>query len=201
MNNYTKIALITLFVTNFTLFLGWVPIGVMIPQTIFIVATFIIKLRLFVSRSLFFCVLFFAYQAVSGLIYGKGFDITGLISQFYGMAIPLLISTFLFDPKHISDCRGVSRYALIVSFITMLLSVRVLISDGSALRVTSMANSTGDWNTLYHYWRQGMADYGMAAMMLFMPGLLIHYSIFCRKKWTLSAVVGIIVSFIFLYLG
>lgn len=201
MNKYTIIALVTLFVTNFTLFLGWVPIGVMIPQTLFIIATIIVQSRLLVSKSLLFCLLFFIYQVISGLFYGKGFDITGLASQFYGMAIPLIISTFLFDPNHHRDCRGVSKYALIVSFVTMLLSIRVLLFNGSALRVTSMANSTGDWSTLYSYWRQGMADYAMAAMMLFMPGVLIHYSRFYKKKWSFPVIAGIIISFAFLYLG
>ena len=202
MKNFTKVALATLFVTNFTLFLGWVPIGVLIPQVLFFLLAIAMQPKVFGSRTLVLYYLFFAYQFISGLVSGNGYDITVLGARFLGMAIPLLISTVLFSPKYIRDCHGVSKYALIVSFITVALSIRVLINDGSALRVTSMANSMGDWEVLYKYWRQGMAGYDMAAMMMLMPVVLIFRlksNVKGNEKWLLW--IGIITILVFMYLG
>lgn len=202
MSNFTKIALVTLFVTNFTLFLGWVPIGVLIPQVLFILYLLVTRPKAFGSKTLVFYYLFFAYQMFYGITGGDEFDMIGWGARFLSIAIPLVISTVLFTPKYLHECRYVSKYALFVSFITVLLSIRVLINDGSALRVTSMANSTGDWDILYGFWRQGMADYAMAAMMLFMPVVLIYKiksDIKDKKKWLLWG--GVIIIVLFMYLG
>lgn len=202
MNTFTKIALVTLFVTTFTLFLGWVPIGVLIPQALFFVVAFFMRPKAFASRTMVLCYLFFAYQVISGFLGGNGYDITIWSARFLGMAIPLIISTVLFSPKFIQDCRGVSKYALVISFITIILSIRILINDGNALRVTSLANSMGDWDVLYKYWRQGMASYDMAAMMMLMPVVLIFRlksNVKGNERWLLW--IGIITILVFMYLG
>lgn len=202
MSNYTKIALVTLFVTNFTLFLGWVPIGVLIPQTIFIVVTLLMQPKALVSRPMLLLYIYFLYQIISELFYGKGFDFISKGAQLLGMGVPLIISSVIFTPKFMKDCRGISKYAIIVSFVTILLSIRILINDGNALRVTSMANSTDDLTTLYYYWRQGIADYSMAAMMLFMPVVLIYYyKTVAKRSEYLLLFAGIITVVVFMYLG
>lgn len=202
MNDFTKVALATLFVTTFTLFLGWIPIGVLMPQVFFIIYTMAMQPKVFGSKTLVLYYLFFAYQLAMGLFGEKGFDVIIWGAKFLGMAIPLIISTIFFSPKYIKDCQGVSRFAIILSFITVLLSIRVLVNDGDALRVCAMANSTGDRNILYGLWRQGMASYDMAAMMLFMPVVLV-YKLKCGisgdKKWLLW--LGIALIMIFMYLG
>ena len=202
MNSFTKVALATLFVTTFTLFLGWVPIGVLIPQGLFFLYLLLSQPKALGAKTLVLYYLFFAYQLFFGIMGGSGYDITIWGARFLGMAIPFLISTVVFSPKFIKDCSGISKYALIVSFITVLLSIRVLINDGTALRVCSMANSTGDWDILYGFWKQGMASYDMAAMMLFMPVVLIYRlksKLTGREKWLLWG--GIIIVVAFMYLG
>lgn len=202
MNNYTKVALVTLFVTTFTLFLGWVPIGVLIPQALFFVVALIMHPEAFGSKTLVFYYLFFAYQLTFGLLGGNGYDVTILGAGFLGMVIPLHMSTILFSPKYLKDNKSISKFVLMISFATVLLSIRVLINDGNALRVASMANSTGDWDILYGYWKQGMASYDMAAMMLFMPVVLISRlksSVKQYEKLLLWA--GIVTIVVFMYLG
>lgn len=202
MNNYTKVALITLFVTTFTLFLGWVHIGVLIPQALFFVAAFIMHSEAFCSKTLVLYYLFFAYQLTFGLLGGKGYDVTMWGARFLGMVIPLHMSTVLFSPKYLKDNKSISKFVLMISFATVLLSIRVLINDGNALRVASMANSTGDWDILYGYWKQGMASYDMAAMMLFMPVVLIsRLKSNVKGKEKLFLLTGIITIIIFMYLG
>lgn len=202
MNNYTKVALITLFVTTFTLFLGWVPIGVLIPQGLFFVVAFSMHPEAFGSKTLVLYYMFFAYQLLFGILGGSSYDVTILGARFLGMVIPLHMSTVLYSRKYQKDSRDISKFVLVTAFVTILLSIRVLINDGNALRVASMANSTGDWEVLYGYWKQGMASYDMAAMMLFMPVVLI-YRLKTNAKgyeklflWT-----GIIITIIFMYLG
>lgn len=202
MNNFTKIALVTLFVTTFTLFLGWVPIGALIPQVVFILVALIMRPKAFSSKTMVLYYIFFLYQFVLGFFFGGDSDIIIWVSKFLTMAIPLVISSSLFTPQSKGDCRFVSKYALIVSFITVLLSIRVLINDGTALRTTSMANSMGDWDLLYHYWRMGMADYAMAAMMMLMPVVLVFalkYSDVRKHKYLFYA--GIVTIIVFMFLG
>lgn len=202
MNSFTKIALATLFVTTFTLFLGWVHIGALIPQALFLVAALVMQPKVFASKTLVLYYIFFLYQFILGFFFCGESNIILWGSNFLSMAIPLAISSVLFTPQFKNDCRGISKYVLSVSFITVLLSIRVLITDGSALRITSMANSIGDWDTLYHFWRMGMADYAMAAMMMFMPVVLIYalkYSDARKHKFLLYA--GIVTILVFLYLG
>lgn len=202
MNNFTKVALVTLFVTNFTLFLGWVPIGVLIPQALFFILALGMQPKAFGSKTLALYYLFFAYQFVFGLMGGIGYDATIWGARFLSMAIPLLISTILFSPIFVDDCKGVSKYALIMSFVTVLLSIRLLLNDGSALRLCSLANSTGKWDILYDYWKQGMANYDTASMMLFMPVVLIFRlksKVRGWEKWLLWG--GIIIILSFMYLG
>lgn len=201
MNSFTKVALVTLFVTTFTLFLGWVPIGVLIPQGLFFLYLLATQPKAFGSKTLVLYYLFFAYQLFYGIMGGSSYDITIWGARFLGMAIPFLISTVVFSPKFIQDCKGISKFALTVSFITVLLSIRVLVNDGTALRVCSMANSTDDLDALYGFWKQGIADYGMAAMMSFMPVVLIYWlksKTKDRKRWLLWSGVIIIVSFMYL---
>jgi len=202
MNNFTKIALATLFVTTFSLFLGWVHIGALIPQALFFVVAIATQPKVFTSKTLVLYYIFFIYQFILGFFFGGDSDVIIWVSKFLSMAIPLAISSVIFTPQFKDDCRYISKYAFIVSFITVLLSIRVLITDGSALRVTSMANSIGDWDTLYHFWRMGMADYAMAAMMMFMPVVLIYalkFSAVRKHKFFLYA--GIVTILVFMYLG
>lgn len=203
MNRYTIIALVTLFVTTFTLFLGWVPsLGVILPQVAFVILLLAMRPDAFVSKTMILYYLFFLYETAIRAVYGVGYDIVTGSARFLVMAVPLLVSTVLFSPKGIKDCKGVAKYALIVSFITVLMSIRVLIGDGNALRLCSMANSTGDEAMMYGYWRQGMADYGMAAMMAFMPVVLLYInkSLSTSKVRTYS-IIGTIIIIAFMYLG
>lgn len=202
MNRITKIALVTLFVTNFTLFLGWIPIGVLIPQALFFVYALSKYPKAFGTKTMIFYYLFFFYQFIYGLIGGNGYDVVTWGAKFLGMVVPLTISCIIFSPKVIKDSESVSKFALLISFITMLLSIRILINDGNALRVCSMANSTGDTAMFYGYWKQGMANYDMAAMMLFMPVVLIfQLKSGIKRNMKLLLLAGIITPFIFLYLG
>ena len=118
------------------------------------------------------------------------------------MVIPLHMSTVIFSRKYLKDCRNISKFVLVIAFATVLLSIRVLMIDGNALRVAAMANSTGDWDILYGYWKQGMASYDMAAMMLFMPVVLIYrLKSSVKKNEKLLLWAGIITIIIFMYLG
>lgn len=202
MTQFTKVALITLFGTNFTLFLGWIPIGVLIPQALFLLFVLFNQPKAFNSKTLVLYYVFFTYQLFSSLIGGNGYDVITWGAKFLSMVVPLTISCIIFSPKVIKDSERVSKFALLISFITMLFSIRILIYDGNALRVCSMANSTGDTAIYYGYWRQGMANYDMAAMMLFMPVVLIYQlksGVKNNKKILLLT--GIMVTFIFMYLG
>lgn len=202
MKKFTIIALVTLFVTNFTLFLGWIPIGVLIPQAIFLLLFFVFRPDVFVSKTMIFYYIFFLYEMTIRAVYGVGYDWVVVVARFLVMAVPLLISTALFSSKGIKDCKGVSKYVLIVSFVTLLLSIRVLQIDGNALRLASFANSTGDMAELYKYWQQGMAEYGMAAMMAFMPAVLVYcFKSSQQKKVRFFSIVGIIVVLYFMFLG
>lgn len=202
MNKYTKIALVTLFVTTFTIFLGWIPIGVLIPQVLFFIVTLAMQPDVLASRTLVLYYLFFAYQIASELLLGVTSDFTVIVARFLGMAIPLIVSTTIFTSAKIRDCKGVSKYALIVSFITVFMSIRILANDGNALRVAALANSTGDIKMLYQYWRQGMASYDMAAMMMFMPIVLIfRWKSKTARNEKVLLLIGIITIIIFMYMG
>ena len=201
MNNYTKVALVTLFVTTFTPFLGWVPIGVLIPQAIFLVVAFCMQPKAFASKTLILYYVFFAYQLLFGISGGSGYDITIWGAKFLGMLIPLHISTVVFSREYQKDCGGISRFVLVIAFVTILLSIRVLINDGNALRLASLANSTGEWEILYDYWKQGMASYDMAAMMLFMPVVLVYRLKSSYNKHKLWLLLGIGLVIVFMYLG
>ena len=202
MQKFTKIALVALFVTNFTLFLGWVPyIGVLLPQVAFVIYLLATKPDAFVSKTMVLYYLFFTYETIIRAFYGVGYDLVTGGARFLSIAVPLLISTVLFSPRGVKECKGVSKYALIVSFITVLLSIRVLIGDGNALRLCSMANSTGDEAMMYGYWRQGMADYGMAAMMAFMPVVLFYIYRSSTSRIRTYSIIGIVIILAFMYLG
>ena len=202
MNSITKIALATLFVTNFTLFLGWAHIGVLIPQALFIVCVIAKCPKALGTKTMIFYYLFFAYQFIFNVIGGNGDDVVIWGAKFLGMVVPLTISCIIFSPEVINDSGRVSKFALLVSFITMLLSIRVLLNDSNALRLCSMANSTGDTEVYYEYWRQGMANYDMAAMMLFMPVVLIcQLKSEIKQNNKLLLLAGIITTFVFMYLG
>ena len=195
MNNYTK-------VTTFTLFLGWVPIGVLIPQALFFAIALIMHPEAFGCKALLLYYLFFAYQLFFGVLSGNSYDVIIWVAKFFGMVIPLHMSTVLFSNKYQKDCRAFSRFALLIAFATVLLSIRVLVNDGNALRVTSMANSTGNWDVLYWYWKRGMASYDTAAMMLFMPVVLIYrLRSTVKRNERLLLWVGIGTIIIFMYLG
>lgn len=202
MNNFTKVSLLTLFVTTFTLFMGWVTIGVLIPQVLFLLYAVATHPNVFISRTLVLYYLFFAYQLVSDIHSGSGYDITIWVARFLVVAVPLIISAVLFSPKNIKNCDGVAKYALVVSFITIMLSIRVLIDDGEAIRLCSMANSTGDTDVYYSYWRQGLANYDTAAMILFMPVVLISG---LKSKMRGNRIwmwwIGIGLALTFMYLG
>ena len=202
MKNFFPIAIITLFVTTFSLFLGWVPIGALIPQALFVIASLAMCSKAYGSKSMVLLYIYFAYQYFSALFYGQVGELVTWVSLFFSMAIPIVISTALFSQKDNGPYKSFSKYAIIVSFVTILLSIRVLINDGMALRVTSMANSTGDWETLYGYWKQGMADYAMAAMMMFMPVVLVYLFKKTNKRREKNlALLGIVLAIMFMYLG
>lgn len=201
-SNYIKISLTCLFLSTFTLCLGWLPIGAMIPQLVLLFATLLFSSMTIGVKSVIFYNIFFVYQTLALTMSGSPLDIVTLLARYFTIGLPLFVSVYLFNRDNKKDYISVAKYALIVSSITILLTIRVLVSDGSALRMTSYANSLGDMTLLYGFWRQGVADYGMAAMMMFMPVILLEiHRTFKQNNIKYYCFAGIILIFAFLYLG
>lgn len=204
MKHYSNIALTFLFVTSFPLFLGWVPMfGVMIPQILFFIITLLLCPNVVVSKPVFLCYIFFLYRIITSLIAGESIEYTSLLSQFFKMILPIYISIYLFIYGKEKEFSKFAIYSLVVTFITLVLSIRLLLIDGSALRLASIANSRGEIATLYMYWKQGMADYSMAAMMMFMPIVLSYLfkDAIYKGFWHYMIYMGIAIVILFLFLG
>lgn len=201
-SNYIKISLTCLFLSTFTLCLGWLPIGAMIPQLVLLFATLLFSSMTIGVKSVIFYNIFFVYQTLALTMSGSPLDIVTLLARYFTIGLPLFVSVYLFNRDNKKDYISVAKYALIVSSITILLTIRVLVSDGSALRMTSYANSLGDMTLLYGFWRQGVADYGMAAMMMFMPVILLEiHRTYKQRNIKYLCAAGIVMLFGFLYLG
>ena len=201
-SNYIKISLTCLFLSTFTLCLGWLPIGAMIPQLVLLFATLLFSSKTIGVKSVILYNIFFVYQTLALTMSGSPLDIVTLLARYFTIGLPLFVSVYLFNSDNKKDYISVAKYALIVSSITILLTIRVLVSDGSALRMTSCANSLGDMTLLYGFWRQGVADYGMAAMMMFMPVILLEiHRTYKQRNIKYLCAAGIVMLFGFLYLG
>lgn len=201
-SNYIKISLICLFLSTFTLCLGWLPIGAMIPQLVLFLATLVFSVKTMGVKSVSFYNLFFVYQTIALTMSGNSFDLVPMLARYFTIGLPLFVSIYLFSRDSKNEYSSVAKYSLVVTSITILLTIRVLLNDGSALRMTSYANSLGDLTVLYGFWRQGVADYGMAAMMMFMPVMLLEiHRTFKQKNIKYYCFAGIILIFAFLYLG
>lgn len=188
--------------STFTLCLGWLPIGAMIPQLVLFLATLVFSVKTMGVKSVSFYNLFFVYQTIALTMSGNSFDLVPMLARYFTIGLPLFVSIYLFSRDSKNEYSSVAKYSLVVTSITILLTIRVLLNDGSALRMTSYANSLGDLTVLYGFWRQGVADYGMAAMMMFMPVMLLEiHRTFKQKNIKYYCFAGIILIFAFLYLG
>ena len=188
---------------TFPLFLGWFPfIGEIIPKVLilFYVAFFIPKLMQ--NKAFGYLVLFYLYVIIQSMALGYGLDLITWFANFMEFALPifLLQAAMMYDND--KTVRTLGGFSLVFIFLTIVLSIIVMAKDPTALRYRQALVVGGNIADAQQYVKRGLASYGFAAMIMCMPAVLISlYKSTTTQKIRIYAVVGIVLSLVFMWMG
>ena len=77
--------------STFTLCLGWLPIGAMIPQLVLLFATLLFSSKTIGVKSVIFYNIFFVYQTLALTMSGSPLDIVTLLARYFTIGLPLFV--------------------------------------------------------------------------------------------------------------
>lgn len=196
---YVYIALVALFMTSFPLFQGWVPIGDFMPRALFMLVSFLFVPYLLKEKA-FLCLLFYYLVVFLSRSFAGVFQFAGYAANFLEMGMPLMISLYLFKKDNYLLYKKVARFGAIITLIILVMSVYVSILYPNCIREIVGLTALGDLDGVAAYKRMGLCNYSFAAVMMFIPGLMLVSMQVVQKKVLKALCLGVAaLSFFFMY--
>lgn len=196
---YVYIALAALFMTSFPLFQGWVPIGDFMPRALFMLVSFFFVPYLLKEKA-FLCLLFYYLVVFLSRSIAGVFQFAGYAANFLEMGMPLMISLYLFKKDDYLLYKKVARFGAIITLIILVMSVYVSILYPNCIREIVGLTASGDLAGVAAYKRMGLCNYSFAAVMMFIPGLMLVSMQVVQKKVLKALCLGVaVLSFFFMY--
>jgi len=203
MNRVLYILLAAVIIIALPLFAGWVPfIGEFIPKVLIMLYVVSFAPFLMKNKAFLFLLLFYIYVILQSVALGYELDFVTWFANFMDFALPIFLLQAAIKYDNEKTVEKLAKFAIIYIFVTILLSIIVMINDPTALRQQQAMTVMGEYDMAYQYKRQGLASYGIAAMVMCMPAVLI--SIFkssSNKKVKLVSVIGVALSLVFMWMG
>lgn len=198
-NTFIYIAIITLLVSAFSFGLGWLQLGEFLPRLLFVIYALLIYPYIIQSRPFFYLFFYYFYIAFAHILAGVPMDFVGLIANFMEMGIPIIIMNILIRENNDKNYEIMGGVSLGMTFVTIIASLIVITYvDPYAIR-NVVALVVGGESAL-PYFRMGVADYSMAAMVMAIPCILIGiYKHNHNKKTRMFCVLGSIIAVSFMY--
>lgn len=203
MNNKLYILLVAVVMITFPLFLGWVPsIGEFIPKVLVMLYVVFFATNLMHNKAFNWLLLFYLFVIIQSAALGYGFNSKTWFANFMDFALPIFLLQAAKKYDSDESERKLALFSVIFIFITVVLSIIVMINDPEALRYRQALVVGGEMEEARQYTIRGLASYSFAAMIMCMPAVLItivkttsNFSI------RLFAIIGIVLSLVFMWMG
>ena len=192
---FLSFSLLILFLTSFPLSQGWIPLGDFRPRVLLLVVSIICCARCCCSKDLIWLYVYYVYRIIA-LLLGPGIDPIGELSLLMELIIPIIIANFVFNETERS-AKTVAIFAIILTVITLLLTIRFLSYDHDIMRNMVVISAWGGIEEVRKYWRVGVCSYSFAQIMMCLPPVLFHR--FLMTKRILLKVTFLVSSFFVLY--
>ena len=176
MKKIVYLLLVLLFISDTALGRGWIPIGDFIPRALlFILLALSLGGNLF-NKTAIFILLYYIFTIFLDLLAGIESNPIGTIVVLFEMLIPFLFFQYIKQKGSIREINIISKYAIILSFITIVCTIIALQNNPSIARL--MASSTNferGLSEIREYQRMGVAAYDFSAVVMFFPVLVVAY--------------------------
>lgn len=202
MTRHIYVLLAVIVMVALPLFAGWFPfVGEMLPKIFALGYIIVFCPKLMNSKAFYALCLFYLYVVLQGIFYQRVAPIEWF-ANFMDYAIPIfLLQTLIITSKE-KDLKVVGIFSIIYTFVTIILSLIVMFRDPTALRMQQAYTIMRELDLSYAYKKAGLASYGIAAMIMIMPVILIDYckhTSFTNDKRL--CIVGILLCLVFMWKG
>lgn len=199
MKKIVYLFLVLLFISDTALGRGWIAVGDFIPRLLlFILLALSLGVNLFNKTSIVL-ILYYIFTMFMDLFSGIGSNPVGIIVALFEMLIPLLLFQYVKQKGSFQEIKTLSKYAIILSFITIVCTIIALQNNPSIARLmASSTNFEGGLSEIRGYQRMGVAAYDFSAVVMFFPVVVLAY----YKENKIKKIYAILCSFLcffFLY--
>ncbi len=203
MKNTIYILLAAVLMITFSLFLGWLPqVGKFIPKIAVLLYVVLFVPNLMRNKAFFCLSLFYMYVIIQSVAYGYGFDLITWVANFVDYALPVFLLQAAIKDDNEKTVRTLARFSTIFILTTIIMSIVVISNNPVALREQQGMTVMGDTAAALQYNKQGLASYAFAAMIMCLPAVLVSvFKTTNNKRVRLYSIVGIILSFVFMWMG
>lgn len=179
--SFLYFSLLILFLTSFPLAQGWLPLGDFRPRILFMLVTLVLFPKRFLSKDLICLYLFFTYQVMAYFSSGKELNPINLLSGIMEYLVPILIVPTALLMKS-NNYRMVGRYTVVVTLLTIVLTLRVAISEPDVIRNMVVYSAWEGIDFVRNYWRMGVCSYSFALIMMCVPPVLLQRFFMSNKS-------------------
>lgn len=176
MKKIVYLLLLLLFISDTALGRGWIPVGDFIPRMLlFILLALSLGGNLF-NKTTIVIFLYYIFTILMDLSADFESNPVSIIVALLEMLIPLLFFQFVRQKGSLREINSISKYAIIVSFITIVCTIIALKNNPSIARL--MASSTNferGLSEIRGYQRMGVAAYDFSAVVMFFPVVVVAY--------------------------
>lgn len=188
---------------TFPLFVGWIPLfGEFIPKVLVLVYVVIFASYLMSNKAFTCLVVFYLYVILQSMALGYGFDFISWFANFMNYALPVLLLQAAIKYDNEKTVNVLAKFSIVFIFVTVVLSILVMLRDPGAMRYQQGLIIQGELAMANVFRQQGLASYSFAAMIMCMPAVLISIvKSSTIKKIKPLAIIGIVLSLIFMWMG
>lgn len=169
------------------------------PRALFMLFSFLFAPYLLKEKAFLFLLFYFLVVFLSSFAAGI-FQFVGYAANFLERGVPLIISLYLFRKDDFLLYKKVAWFGAITTLVILIMSVHVSNLYPNAIREIVGLTASGDLAEVAAYKRMGLCSYSFAAVMMFIPGLMLVSMQVVRKKVLKALCLAVAaLSFFFMY--
>lgn len=190
-------ALIIIFLTSFPLAQGWLPFGDFRPRVLLIGIALFLYPKCFFSRDLIWLYLFFLFQVLTYELSDLHRDFADWSCQLMEFLVPIIVASAVVFGRESRRAIFISRYAKILTFVTIILTLRVVKETPDIIRNMVTISAWEGIDAVRNFWRLGVCNYSFALIMMCIPPVFLQCSI--NAKWGVEQCLCLFGTFFVLY--